>query len=43
MSMFWIIGIIANVIFLALAMYWIVKEWRKNDSRHKPRNSDSNR
>lgn len=42
MSMFWIIGIIANVIFFAVAMYWIVKEWKKNNSKRKQQGSDTN-
>lgn len=32
MSLFWIIGIVINVVFFALAMYWIVKQWKLNKS-----------
>lgn len=42
MSIFWIIGIVINVVFFALAMYWIVKQWKLNKSSRQQRNSDSN-
>ncbi len=40
MSMFWIVGIIANIVLFAVAMYWIVKEWKKNDFKRKQRDLD---
>lgn len=33
MSVFWIVGILLNIVFFAAAMYWIVKEWKKNRPR----------
>jgi len=40
MSLFWIIGIVLNAVFFALAMYWIVKQWRLNKSGRQRRDSD---
>jgi len=40
MGMFWIIGIVLNAVFFALAMYWIVKQWRLNKSGRQRRDSD---
>ena len=41
MSMFWIIGIVLNAVFFALAMYWIVKQWRLNKPGRQRRDDDS--
>ena len=40
MSWFWIIGIVINVVFFALAMYWIVRQWKLNKSDRRERDSD---
>lgn len=40
MSVFWIIGIVLNAVFFALAMYWIIKQWKLNKSDHQPRDLD---
>lgn len=40
MSAFWIVGILLNIVFFAAAMYWIVKEWKKNSAKNKSREGD---
>ena len=41
MSMFWIAGIIANIVFFGAAMYWIVKQWKQNKASRQQQNSDT--
>jgi len=31
MSAFWAIGIVINVTFVVLAMYWVIKQWKLSD------------
>jgi hypothetical protein len=37
MSMFWIIGILANVLLLGVGIYWVVKNWKRSDPNQPPK------